>query len=142
MKQDPSSKSHVQKEQLAYAGVLDKLSHFAILFLAGSYATYIFNLLPPKVSIADIAANWHLRAPVMQAKLNAPLGWSFMSNAESFWRGDALSYLAIIIICMIPVVCLLVFSACFFREKRPVFGVIALVQVLILLVAATGILVR
>jgi len=68
MKQDPSSKSHVQKEQLAYAGVLDKLSHFAILFLAGSYATYIFNLLPPKVSIADIAANWHLRAPVMLGK--------------------------------------------------------------------------
>ena len=58
MKQDPSSKSHVQKEQLAYAGVLDKLSHFAILFLAGSYATYIFNLLPPKVSIADIAASF------------------------------------------------------------------------------------
>jgi hypothetical protein len=65
-----------------------------------------------------------------------------MSNAESFWRGDALSYLAIIIICMIPVVCLLVSAPAFFREKRPVFGVIALVQVLILLVAATGILVR
>ncbi|MDT9546602.1 MAG: hypothetical protein HQ516_02770 [Chlorobium sp.] len=142
MKEEPSAKPLVHKEQLAYAGVLDKLSHFAMLFLAGSYAAYIFELLPQKVSIAEIAANWHLRAPLMQEKLDAPLGWSFMSGMESFWRGDALSYLAIIIICMIPVICLLVTAPVFFREKRLVFGIIALLQVLILLVAATGILVR
>ncbi|KAA6231698.1 hypothetical protein EKD00_03115 [Chlorobium phaeovibrioides] len=142
MKQEPADKPHVHKEQLAYAGVLDKLSHFAILFLTGSYAAYIFQLLPRKVSIADIAANWHLRASLMQEKLDAPLGWSFMSGMESFWRGDALSYFAIILICMIPVVCLLVTAPAFFREKRPVFGVIAILQVLILLVAATGVLVR
>jgi hypothetical protein len=142
MNQDTLGKPPVQNEQLAYAGVLDKLSHFAMLFLGGSYAAYVFLLLPQKVSINAMAANWHLKASVMQEKLNAPVGWSFMTSPESFLRGDALSYLAIIMICMIPVVCLLFTAPAFFREKRPIFGVIALLQVLILLVAATGMLVR
>ncbi|ABB22920.1 hypothetical protein [Pelodictyon luteolum] len=142
MKQDTLGKPPVQNEQLAYAGVLDKMSHFGMLFLGGSYAAYVFLLLPQEVTISDMAANWHLKASVMQAKLNAPVGWSFMASPESFLRGEALSYLAIIMICMIPVVCLLVTAPAFFREKRPIFGVIALLQVLILLVAATGMLVR
>ncbi|TCD48225.1 hypothetical protein [Chlorobium sp. N1] len=140
--QSTAARPPVHHEQLAYAGVLDRLSHLAMLFLAGGYMTYVFRLLPQKVGIADIAANWHLRASEMQARLDAPVGWSFIASPESFLRGDALSYLSIILVCMIPVACLLWTAPSFFREKRPVFGIIAILQVVILAVASSGILVR
>lgn len=142
MKQAPASKIEIHHEQLAYAGVLDRLSHLAILFIGASYAAYVLDLLPQGISIADIAANWHLRASEMQSTLHAPLGWSFMADPSSLGRGDTLSYLSIILVCMIPVACLLFTAPAFLREKRPAFVVLSLLQVLILLVAATGILVR
>jgi len=142
MKDTPAPAPQVHHEQLAYAGVLDRLSHLAILVIGGSYAAYVLNLLPQGVSIVETASSWHLRASEMQSTLHAPLGWSFMADPSSLGLGDTLSYLSIILVCMIPVICLLFTAPAFLREKRPVFVVLSLLQVLILLVAATGILVR
>ncbi|TLU81686.1 MAG: DUF1634 domain-containing protein [Chlorobium sp.] len=137
---DKEKKSEsIDKVQLVYARVLEMVSHVGMAFLAIGYLVYVLQLLPLSVPIDAIAGNWHLKASEMQQKLHTPAGWSIISSPAALFKGDVVSYLSIYYLAMATVVCLVFASVTFYREKNYLYTTIAVLQVVVLLVAASGV---
>jgi len=128
----------IDKVQLVYAQVLETVSHVGIAFLVGGYFVYVLQLLPLSVPIDAIAANWHLKASEMQQKLHTPSGWSFLKSTAALLKGDVVSYLSIFYLAMATIACLAFATITFYREKNYVYTALAVLQVVVLLVAASG----
>lgn len=128
--------------QLAYASLLGRLSSVAIVVLAATFAIYLLHLRPASVPIEEIAAHWHLRSDQVRQMLELPAGWSILHEPGGLLQGDALSYLSIILLSLIPVACLLAASLSFLREKSRAYVVISLLQVAVLLLASSGLLLQ
>ncbi|ACF44522.1 DUF1634 domain-containing protein [Pelodictyon phaeoclathratiforme] len=127
---------HANRIQLTYANVLSWTSTLGMIFVAAGYVIYVFQLLPSAVSPAEIAMNWHLRAAELHKAVPVPSGWDWVTQLG---RGDVLSYLSIIYLSSVTMLCLVVIIPLFFREKDRIYTLIALLQVLVLVFAATGI---
>ncbi len=128
-----------EKVQLVYARVLNTASHVAIFFLAAGYLIYILQLLPSSVPIESIAGNWHLSASEMQQKIHTPSTWVFFSTPGILFNGDIVSYLSIFYLSMVTVICLAVAAVIFYRGKNYLYTTITILQVLVLLIAASGV---
>lgn len=127
---------HANRIQLTYANVLSWASTLGMIFVAAGYLVYVFQLLPSAVSPAEIAMNWHLRAAEFHNAVPVPSGWDWIAEWN---RGDVLSYLSIIYLSSVTMLCLIVIVPLFIREKDRNYTLIALLQVLVLVFAATGI---
>ena len=129
---------NIDKVQLVYARVLEIVSYVGIAFLAAGYLVYVLQLLPLSVPIDAIAGNWHLKASEMQQKLHTPAGWSIVSSPAELFKGDVVSNLSIYYLAMATLACLGFASVTFYREKNYLYTTIAVLQVVVLLVAASG----
>jgi uncharacterized membrane protein len=128
----------IDEVQTVYAWVLEIVSHVGFAFLSVGYLVYVMQLLPLSVPIEAIAGNWHLKASEMQHKLNIPVGWSFLSSTAALGKGDVVSYLSIFYLAMATVICLVFAMVTFYREKNYLYTMIAVLQVVVLLFAASG----
>lgn len=134
MKQETT---HADSVQLAYAGILGKATTLGIALIVAGYAIYVFQLMPLSVPIDQVAGNWHLRAAEFHHTVpGAPSGWSCFSQAG---KGDMLSYITLIYLGIVTMLCLFVAGIAFFREKNGVYTAISFVQLLVLIFAAAGI---
>lgn len=127
---------HANRVQLTYATVLSLTSTLGIIFVAAGYLVYVFQWLPSAVSPAEIAMHWHLRAAEFHKVVPVPSGWDWVGQLG---RGDVLSYLSIIYLSSVTIFCLVVIIPLFLREKDHIYTIITVLQVLVLVFAATGI---
>ena len=127
---------HADKVQLAYAGILGKATTLGIALIIAGYAIYVFQLIPLSVPIEHVADNWHLRAAEFHQQIDAPLGWSCFS-APGY--GDTVSYITLIYLGSVTMLCLFVAGLAFLREKNGIYTAISFIQLLVLIFAAAGI---
>ena len=127
---------HADKVQLAYAGILGKATTIGIALIIAGYAIYVFQLIPLSVPIEHVAGNWHLRAAEFHKQIDAPLGWSCFS-APGY--GDTISYITLIYLGTVTMLCLFVAGIAFLREKNGIYTAISFIQLLVLIFAAAGV---
>ncbi|MBM3162701.1 MAG: DUF1634 domain-containing protein [Chlorobi bacterium] len=127
---------HADRVQLTYASVLGIASTLGMILIAAGYVLYVFELLPSSASAADIAAHWHLRASELHHAVHVPSGWDWTGQLG---RGDVLSYVSIIYLSASTIFCLAFIVPAFIREKDQIYTVITILQVCVLVFAATGI---
>ncbi len=127
---------HANKVQLTYATVLSWTSTLGIIFVVAGYLIYVFQLLPAAVSPAEIAMQWHLRAAEFHKVVPVPSGWDWITQLG---RGDVLSYASIVYLSSVTMMCLVVIIPLFLKEKDRIYTMITILQVLVLVFAATGI---
>jgi hypothetical protein len=130
---------YADRVQLTYAKTLDYVAHTVIVVMAIGFLIYLMELLPLTVPIETIAGNWHLSAANLQAKLNLPCGWGCFTSPAGILHGDIVSYISVIFLSLATLVCLASALTVFVSEKKHLYSVIATLQVLVLLVAASGI---
>ncbi|ASQ89583.1 hypothetical protein CHL67_00310 [Prosthecochloris sp. GSB1] len=134
---EKSRESFSAEVERTYAAVLERVSMVGIAAIAGAYLLYVLHALPLSVQVHDIAANWHLGADALVAKGLSPSGWSWVAGIGN---ADILSLAAIGLLTMTPVVCLAAASASFLSRKDYAYTIIGLLQILVLLVAISGVL--
>lgn len=122
--------------QLAYADILSKVTLLGMVFLGLGLFIYVFELRPSMVSAATVSEHWHMRASEYTQHLQTPNGWDWI---EHIFYSDILSYASIIFLSMGTIGCLIVTTFAFFKEKDRIYTAISIAQVLILLLAASGI---
>ena len=127
--------AHPTNSQLVYAHVLHWTSTFGIVFVAISFAIYVFELLPPSVPIEDIVQNWHLTAGELNQKFSLPTGWGWISD---ILKGDILSFASIVYISGATIICLAAVLGVFLKEKDMIYTTITILQILVLVIAASG----
>ncbi len=125
------------EEQMAYAGVLNIGMWLGLAILVITFFIYLSGVLPSFVPIDDLPKYWTMRVHDYNVALNAPTGWGW---AALVGKGDYLNFVGIAMLSGLTILCYLVILPILFRKKDTAYVVIAIVEVLVLSLAASGLL--
>jgi hypothetical protein len=123
---------------LVYARILAWGTRLGLTLLVLAFAAYATGLVAPHVPIEEMAKLWSSPAPgYLQASGLQP-GWDW---ARFIHRADMLSLAAMAFLASCSIICLAAAAGIFFQiGERPV-AIICLVEIVVLALAASGLLV-
>ena len=124
-------------EQLAYASILDKGMKIGMLMLFITFIIYVTGILSPYIPVNDLPKYWKLSVHNYLAVTGIKPGWSWLGMLG---KGDFLNFVGIAFLAGVTAVCYLRIIPILFRKKDIAFGVIAILEVLVLVLAASGLL--
>lgn len=133
------------EEQLAYAGVLNSGMWIGLALLIVFFIVYISGLLPSYVPIEKLSEipqgsnvpYWGMRAHEFNQAFDVPTGWGWTALVG---KGDYLNFVGIAMLGGLSILCYLVILPILIKKKDRAYAVIAIVEVLVLALAASGIL--
>jgi hypothetical protein len=125
------------EEQMAYAGVLNGGMWLGLAILVITFVVYISGILPSFVPIDDLPKYWTMRVHDYNVALNAPTGWHWTALVG---KGDYLNFIGIAMLSGLTILCYLVIIPILFRKKDTAYVVLAVVEILVLSLAASGLL--
>jgi hypothetical protein len=149
-------------EQVAYAKLLDLGMKAGLLALVVTFVIYLAGILPPHTPVNDLPKYWKM--PVKQylvetkidrhsdeyaqipaeppglrqeylKKTNVHPGWSWLHRIG---KGDFLNFIPIVFLAAITVICYIRIIPIFFAKKDMVYSLLAITEVIVLTLAASG----
>ena len=134
-----------QSEQLVYAKVLEIGMYIGLLILFITFALYVFRVVTPAVPLEQVSNYWthgvHEYLEVVNDDFlhmeHPPTGWAWVGMLN---KGDFLNFVGIAILAGISILCYLAIVPTLLRKKDHAYLAMALLEVLVLALAASGIL--
>jgi hypothetical protein len=125
------------EEQIAYARLLDKGMKAGLLALVVTFFIYTTGILIPHVPVSDLPRYWAMPVHEYLKATNIHTGWSWLWMVG---KGDFLNFIGIAFLAGVTILCYIRIIPILFRKKDSVYGIIAVIEVLVLALAASGIL--
>jgi hypothetical protein len=140
-----NTNSAASEEQLLYAAWLEKGMLIGLVLLVISFALYVFGVITPVIPLDELANYWKLPVKEYLAAVNnnflhqahPPTGWAWL---KLLGRGDFLNFLPIAILSGITMLCYAVIVPVFKKKGEKAYMIMAIVEVIILALAASGLL--
>jgi hypothetical protein len=140
----PNPNAEADPDQLLYASILAKGMYLGLGLLLVTFALYLTGILQPGVPIEELPNYWTLSAheyleAVNHEFLHRPdvvVGWGWTSLLG---LGDYLNFVGIALLAAVTIVCYIGILPNLFRRKDWIYGTIAVLEILILVLAASGI---
>ena len=127
----------VSEAQLFYATVLNRLTLFGFAVLVVAFFIYVLGILSPYVPMGDVLQYWTQSSHHYLQSANIQPGWAWVSKIG---YGDFLVYIPITILAGATIVCYAGVVFKFLKEKETILVVIAVLEIVVLLAAASGLL--
>ena len=125
------------REQIIYANILVIGVWAGIFILVTTYAIYLTGILHSHVELSLIPTIWGKGVGEYLEITHSPHGWGWVSLLT---KGDFLNYIGLALLALMTIVCYLVLVRGYIRQKNWIFTVIALLEIVVLSVAASGLL--
>jgi hypothetical protein len=133
------------EEQILYGNLLGKGMRIGLICLLITFFLYASGIIPPAIPHDVLSKYWSLDVQrYMEAidedclKLGHPVtGWAWVGLLG---KGDYLNYVGIAILASVTIFCYLAIIPTLLRKGDKVYAVIAILEVLILSLAASGVL--
>jgi hypothetical protein len=132
-----SNKMKASEEQLAYAKLLDLGMKSGLLMLVVSFIIYLSGILTPHIPVNDLPKYWAMPVKEYLKATDIHTGWSWI---YLLGKGDFLNFMGIAFLSGVTIICYLRIIPILFRKKDTVYGVLAIIEVLVLVLAASGVL--
>jgi hypothetical protein len=132
-----NEKTKASEEQIVYANLLSKGMLIGLALLIITFLIYVSGVLPSYIPIEDLPQHWGKRVHTFNKDLGLPTGWGWVKNAG---KGDYLNFIGIAFLSGLTIVCYAVILPILKRKKDTAYFFIALAEVLVLVLAASGIL--
>jgi hypothetical protein len=134
-----------QSEQLLYAKVLQMGMYLGLVILFITFGIYMSGIMAPAVPLDQVSSYWHhgvhdYLEVVNQNHLHLdhpPTGWAWVTMLG---RSDFLNFIGIAILGGITIICYLAIVPTLLRKKDHAYLTMALLEVIVLTLAASGIL--
>jgi len=124
-------------EQLLYASILEKGMYFGLLILIITYLIYVLGIVTPYVALHDVPKYWSMGVSDYLHQTQARDGWGWVTLVGF---ADFLNFIPIAMLAGVTVVCFLVIAPLLWKGGDKLYACLALLEALILGVAASGIL--
>ena len=124
-------------EQIAYANILFIGAWTGIVLMVITYLIYIGGILPPHVEVTLIAQNWDKGVDEFLEMTQSPHGWGWITLLG---KGDFLNFLGVALLAALTIICYLLLIVGYKKRKDWAYLVIAILEVAVLSLAASGIL--
>ena len=131
------SKEYATKEQLLYAGILDKGMKIGLVILVVTFALYLFGVMKPHIPVEELPQYWSMSVHDYLEAADLGTGWSWLGNLG---EGDLLNFVGIAFLAGVTIICYLAIVPGLMRNKDTAYVVLAILEVLVLVLAASGIL--
>jgi hypothetical protein len=125
------------EEQLAYAKLLDSGMKAGLLILIITFVIYLSGILTPHVPVDELPTYWRMPVHKYLAAADIHPGWAWLGMLG---KGDFLNFVGIAFLAGVTIICYIRIIPILFRKKDSVYGILAIVEVLVLALAASGIL--
>jgi hypothetical protein len=122
--------------QLRYALVLEKGMYLGLLCLFVTYALYVFGIVEANIPREQIPELWTKSVHEYLHDTDIDAGWSWVTMLR---YSDFLNFIGIAILAGVSIVCYLAILPMLLEKKDYVYAVLALLEVIVLAVAASGI---
>jgi hypothetical protein len=122
-------------EQDVYASCLTWGVRLGFATLVASFVAYVTGLLPAAIPPAELPHLWGLSVREYVAATNAPTGWGWVARLD---EGDTANLLGVAILAATTLACQLRVLPLFAAARERVFVLICVLQVAVLLFAASG----
>jgi hypothetical protein len=126
----------VLPEQRIYARWLAAGSRLSLALLVATFTLYLSGILPPLVPVAELPNYWVMSAAEYVAATGTPTGWRWLALAG---RPDIMNLVGIACVALVTPVCFARLVPEFVRQRERTFAAIALMELWILVLAASGI---
>jgi len=125
------------QDQIIYANLLVVGVWAGIVIMFVTYSIYLFELLPAHVDTSLIANVWNKGVGEYLEITRSPHGWGWIKLLA---KGDFLNYIGFTLLGMMTLLCFIVLLRGYLRQKNWIFSIIAFLEILVLTLAASGIL--
>ncbi|WP_456325877.1 DUF1634 domain-containing protein [Desulfonauticus submarinus] len=124
-------------QQITYSNILFWGAWGGIALMTLTYILYVFHILPPHVDVNLVVQNWDKGVQEYMQITNSPHGWGWIFLLH---KGDFINFLGIAMLALLTIVCYLVLIVGYLKVKDKLYATLAFLEVLVLTLAASGIL--
>lgn len=125
------------EEQMAYARLLDLGMKLGLLALIATFIIYVMGILPPHLPLNDLPKYWGLPVHKYLEQTGIHPGWAWVNMLG---KGDFLNFVGIAFLAGVTVICYIRIIPLLFKKKDTIYAILAIFEVLVLVLAASGIL--
>jgi hypothetical protein len=122
--------------ELIYARWLGWCTRIALGVLVVTFILYMLGLQAPLISLERLPQVWSLPVGEFLAATGAPTGWRWLRLAGT---GDYANLIGVAMLGVVTVLCYLRVLPLLVRSGERAFAVLATAQIVVLLVAASGV---
>lgn len=124
--------------QLRYADTLFYGALVGFVAMLVTYTLYVFGVLAPQIPLEEMPRLWSQSAAAYRAAGNIPQGWGWVALVG---KGDICNFIGIAFLAALTIVCFVQLAFGLLRQKQWIMAIIAILEVLVLSLAASGVLV-
>jgi len=124
-------------EQVLYANILGKGMLIGLAILLITFTIYAFGIIKPYIPLDQISGLWSKNVSDYLHDANIQAGWAWLGMLE---YSDFINFIGIAILAGVTIMCYLAIIPTLIKSKDRVYAILALLEVIILTVAASGIL--
>ncbi len=137
MSEKSFKRPEVPPEQVTYANLLYYGSWIGLAALVISYIIYMGGVMTPYIPISEIPDYWTMSVQDYVHAAGAPTGWEWLGMLK---YGDFLNFIGIAFLAGLTILCFLSLLPSLVNKKDTAYFVIAIAEIIVLTVAASGIL--
>ncbi len=134
---EPDSAALRQAEALRYALLLDWGTRLGVIALFLSFSCYVLGLLTPHVPLDQLPSLWGLPAKTYLERTGTPTGWGWVSLMGT---GDMSNLIGVALLAACSVPPLLGLIPLYMQRKDYLYAALCSLIVLVLALAASGVL--
>ena len=125
------------EEQVLYAKILNIGMLIGLIGLVVAFIIYSTGILEPLIPLEKVQSYWILSVHEYLEQSGLQAGWAWFGNLQF---GDMLNFLPIAFLSLLTIVCYIAILPGLIRKKDTAYVVIAVLEIIVLTVAASGIL--
>lgn len=137
MEKKEAASLEARPEQVLYANILEKGMYLGLAILLITFVLYAFGIMKPYIPKAEIFRYWNQSVTDYLHMANIEAGWAWVGMLK---YGDFVNFIGIAILAGVTIICYLSIVPTLFRSNDKIYAVLALLEAIILTVAASGIL--
>lgn len=126
---------HASPEQNAYADILFYGCWVGLAIMLVTYFLYISGIVAPHVPLEQMPQVWSQPVAHYLETANVPTGWGWVTLLG---QGDFLNFIGVVLLAGLSIICYLRIVPALFLKKDRVMLCIAVLEILVLLLAASG----
>ena len=125
------------EEQVIYAKILNAGMLIGLVTLVIAFILYTIGFTQPLIPLEQVQTYWIMSVHDYLNQSGIQTGWAWLGNLE---HGDMLTFLPIAFLSLLTIICYLTILPVLIRKKDTAYVVIAILEIAVLALAASGIL--
>jgi len=124
-------------EQILYAKILERGMFIGLLILLITFGLYAFGIMDPYIPLDKISNYWSMNVNDYLHHANIKAGWAWVGMLK---YGDFVNFIGIAMLAGVTILCYAAIVPTLLKSNDKVYAALAILEVIILSVAASGIL--